>query len=387
MKGLYLELGALNQTQSKTEPNSPNLIDLLQPEGFIPELNLSEDISTAGSPLNPAKEALAQTGPSTMTEAAIRSAELLSGISDTLTKLTINGSVSTVNTSSIDTVNNSLSIKGDLEKILPLLKIEPKKIELVFKDGSMLEELIKKVSVPTNNETKTTPEKVATGTLSNTTELQPDPTKPKLDISVFRNALFAQEATLADRVNATLAEGGDISTMFEENVVGDKIAKSGKLAETYTQGIREAVMLAEIKQETDRTTALANEQQLLDQGDPMAILKSLTNPLTQTKEVQPPSFNKAIAQGLTDVAESNSKIVSQTSIVNQAVSTLPQSQPNSNNTVENIPTKLQPNTQLPNEADQQPTVAIQGGDPVLAAYMLQMLNLMKSGQLKVKLTH
>jgi hypothetical protein len=146
-------------------------------------------------------------------------------------------------------------------------------------------------------------------------------------------------------------------------------------------------MLAEIKQETDRTTALANEQQLLDQGDPMAILKSLTNPLTQTKEVQPPSFNKAIAQGLTDVAESNSKIVSQTSIVNQAVSALPQNQPNSNNTVENIPTKLQPNTQLPNEADQQPTVAIQGGDPVLAAYMLQMLNLMKSGQLKVKLTH
>ena len=40
MKGLYLELGALNQTQSKTEPNSPNLIDLLQPEGFIPELDL-----------------------------------------------------------------------------------------------------------------------------------------------------------------------------------------------------------------------------------------------------------------------------------------------------------------------------------------------------------
>jgi hypothetical protein len=130
----------------------------------------------------------------------------------------------------------------------------------------------------------------------------------------------------------------------------------------------------------------AAQELLLDQNDPFAILTSITNQPTPVKEIEAPNFNKAIAQGLTDVAESNSKIVSQTNIVNQTQNTPVASPPKPINL---LPTANIPQGEAPmsEEDSSQKNVAVNASDPTLAAYMLQMLNIMKSGQLKVKISN
>ena len=139
MSGLYLELGALNPTQKTTGQSVPNLMDLMQPEGFVPDLNLAEAVSTASSPLSPATEKTLPAGQ----PAIVNSDEILSGLSDTLSTLSerLPKPNSIVNNSTLNTVNNSLSITSDL------VKIEPKKVELSIKDVAALEDLIKNISI------------------------------------------------------------------------------------------------------------------------------------------------------------------------------------------------------------------------------------------------
>jgi len=154
----------------------------------------------------------------------------------------------------------------------------------------------------------------------------------------------------------------------------------------FQVAFKQAVMEYEINAVEKAEKEKALQELLLDQNDPSAILASISNQPTPVKEIETPNFNKAIAKGLTDVAESNSKIVSQTNIVNQNQAAQPTAQPKP---IELLPTSNQSqNMPVEKEEDSmQATGAMIASDPTLAAYMLQMLNIMKSGQLKVKISN
>lgn len=377
MSGLYLELGALNPTQKTTGQSVPNLMDLMQPEGFVPDLNLAESVSTASSPLSPATEKTLPTGQS----AIVNSDEILSGLSDTLSTLSerLPKPNSTVNNSTLNTVNNSLSITSDL------VKIEPKKVELSIKDVAALEDLIKNISSTKEESTKTTPDAVSTKALTTVPE-ETVSNKPKVSLDLFRTALSQQENQLESDVNSIIASGGDLSTIFKTDVVSKTgSAASGELSNTFSKGITSAVEEFERTAEIERTKRDAQTAATLSSNDPAAVLSLISNPLAPAKEVEQPTFNKAIAQGLTDVAESNAKIVSQTNIVNQAATAPPvQLQPKPIEEV--IPNQPQPNQSTTVDGMQPNSVSVNSGDPALAGYMLQMLNILKSGQLKVKIS-
>jgi hypothetical protein len=377
MSGLYLELGALNPTLKTTGQSVPNLMDLMQPEGFVPDLNLAESVSTASSPLSPATEKTLPAGQS----AIVNSDEILSGLSDTLSTLSerLPKPNSTVNNSTLNTVNNSLSITSDL------VKIEPKKVELSIKDVAALEDLIKNISSAKEESTKTTPDVVSTKALTTVPE-ETVSNKPKVSLDLFRTALSQQENQLEADVNSIIASGGDLSTIFKTDVVSATgSAAGGELSNTFSKGITSAVEEFERTAEIEKTKREAQTTATLSSNDPAAILSLISNPLAPAKEVEPPTFNKAIAQGLTDVAESNSKIVSQTNIVNQAASTSPV-QPQPKPIEEVTPNQPQPNQAATADEMQPNTVSVNSGDPALAGYMLQMLNILKSGQLKVKIS-
>jgi len=377
MSGLYLELGALNPTQKTTGQSVPNLMDLMQPEGFVPDLNLAEAVSTASSPLSPATEKTLPAGQ----PAIVNSDEILSGLSDTLSTLSerLPKPNSTVNNSTLNTVNNSLSITSDL------VKIEPKKVELSIKDVAALEDLIKNISSAKEESTKTTPDVVSTKALTTVPE-ETVSNKPKVSLDLFRSALSQQENQLEADVNSIIASGGDLSTIFKTDVVSATgSAVGGDLSNTFSKGITSAVEEFERTAEIEKTKREAQTTATLSSNDPAAILSLISNPLAPAKEVEQPTFNKAIAQGLTDVAEANSKIVSQTNIVNQAASTSP-IQPQPKPMEEVIPNQPQPNQAATADGMQPNTVSVNSGDPALAGYMLQMLNILKSGQLKVKIS-
>ena len=377
MSGLYLELGALNPTLKTTGQSVPNLMDLMQPEGFVPDLNLAEAVSTASSPLSPATEKTLPAGQS----AIVNSDEILSGLSDTLSTLSerLPKPNSTVNNSTLNTVNNSLSITSDL------VKIEPKKVELSIKDVAALEDLIKNISSAKEESTKTTPDVVSTKALTTVPE-ETVSNKPKVSLDLFRTALSQQENQLEADVNSIIASGGDLSTIFKTDVVSTTgSAAGGELSNTFSKGITSAVEEFERTAEIEKTKREAQTTATLSSNDPAAILSLISNPLAPAKEVEPPTFNKAIAQGLTDVAEANSKIVSQTNIVNQAASTSPV-QPQPKPIEEVTPNQPQPNQAATADEMQPNTVSVNSGDPALAGYMLQMLNILKSGQLKVKIS-
>jgi hypothetical protein len=377
MRGLYLELGALNPTQKTTGQSVPNLMDLMQPEGFVPDLNLAEAVSTASSPLSPATEKTLPAGQ----PAIVNSDEILSGLSDTLSTLSerLPKPNSTVNNSTLNTVNNSLSITSDL------VKIEPKKVELSIKDVAALEDLIKNISSAKEESTKTTPDVVSTKALTTVPE-ETVSNKPKVSLDLFRTALSQQENQLEADVNSIIASGGDLSTIFKTDVVSTTgSAAGGELSNTFSKGITSAVEEFERTAEIEKTKREAQTTATLSSNDPAAILSLISNPLAPAKEVEPPTFNKAIAQGLTDVAEANSKIVSQTNIVNQAASTSPV-QPQPKPIEEVIPNQPQPNQAATADGMQPNAVSVNSGDPALAGYMLQMLNILKSGQLKVKIS-
>jgi len=377
MSGLYLELGALNPTQKTTGQSVPNLMDLMQPEGFVPDLNLAEAVSTASSPLSPATEKTLPAGQ----PAIVNSDEILSGLSDTLSTLSerLPKPNSIVNNSTLNTVNNSLSITSDL------VKIEPKKVELSIKDVAALEDLIKNISSAKEESTKTTPDVVSTKALTTVPE-ETVSNKPKVSLDLFRTALSQQENQLEADVNSIIASGGDLSTIFKTDVVSAAgSAAGGELSNTFSKGITSAVEEFERTAEIEKTKREAQTTATLSSNDPAAILSLISNPLAPAKEVEPPTFNKAIAQGLTDVAEANSKIVSQTNIVNQAASTSPV-QPQPKPIEEVIPNQPQPNQAATADGMQPNTVSVNSGDPALAGYMLQMLNILKSGQLKVKIS-
>jgi|688.fasta_scaffold124094_3 hypothetical protein len=382
MEELNLELGNIKKPQPTSNSALDSLMDLMEPAGFVTDLNLAEPASATGSGLNSVNEA------QSFTKSANESAIILSGIALTLTDISENlgkASTSIVN-STANSVSNTLSVSSDL------VKIEPKKVELSIKDINSLSELVKELQKTKEEKTKEEADKNSPDAILATalTSL-PAPTdntgKPKLDIEVFRKAMLTQEAELANSINSTIESGGDLTDLFENTGSGTgKDGLLGNLSDKFSTGVKQAVMDYEINAVEKIEKDKAAQELLLDQNDPFAILTSITNQPTPVKEIEAPNFNKAIAQGLTDVAESNSKIVSQTNIVNQTQNTPVASPPKPINL---LPTANIPQGEAPmsEEDSSQKNVAVNASDPTLAAYMLQMLNIMKSGQLKVKISN
>ena len=378
MNGLFLELDNLKLDQVLANQTTPNLMELMQPEGFVPDLNLSESVSITGSPLKSASEVGVK--PQPLPGDSLPSIEFLSGVSEKLADIA-NGLTNqnpSISNSTVNTVNNALSVSTDL------VKIEPKKVELSIKDVASLEDLITKIS--TQKETpateKITPT-VTTGTLTTATEQTPT-NKPKLDISLFGKTLVEQDRALAANVNATLQSGGDLSELFNTDVIGKNLAEEDELAKTYSKGITTAVDEFKVKAEQDRLAKESAAESNLTSEAINPTLTPVSTPLAPAKEVVAPTFNKEIAKGLTDVAEANSKIVSQTNIVNQTQAA-PKVQPTINLTESAPGQSTVPSPSSEYEENQTKGVEVNASDPVLAGYMLQMLNILKSGQLKVKL--
>jgi hypothetical protein len=378
MEELYLELGNIKPTQAPANSELGNLMDLLEPAGFIPDLNLAETASALSSGLNSANEA------QSFTKSANDSSTILSGIALTLTDISNNlgkASRSIVN-STENAISNTLSISSDL------VKIEPKKVELSIKDINSLSDLVKELQKPKDEKTdKTSPDAVLTTALKSLPTPTENTGKPKLDIEVFSKALINQESDLANSIQSTVESGGDLTSLFENTGTGvGSDGLLGNLSDKFSSGVKQAVMEYEINAVEKAEKEKALQELLLDQNDPSAILASISNQPTPVKEIETPNFNKAIAKGLTDVAESNSKIVSQTNIVNQNQAAQPTAQPKP---IELLPTSNQSqNMPVEKEEDSmQATGAMIASDPTLAAYMLQMLNIMKSGQLKVKISN
>jgi len=229
MEELYLELGNIKPTQAPANSELGNLMDLLEPAGFIPDLNLAETASALSSGLNSANEA------QSFTKSANDSSTILSGIALTLTDISNNlgkASRSIVN-STENAISNTLSISSDL------VKIEPKKVELSIKDINSLSDLVKELQKSKDEKTdKTSPDAVLTTALKSLPAPTENTGKPKLDIEVFSKALINQESDLANSIQSTVESGGDLTSLFENTGTGvGSDGLLGNLSDKFSSGV------------------------------------------------------------------------------------------------------------------------------------------------------
>lgn len=374
MKGLYLEFEALQKmyVEEALKGISPDLIDVIRPEGFNPDQTLGEVNSIIGSPLNPAQELSPlvnqpgfQINPSFDTLATI-SAQL----TEVISRMGLRPDPQELFPGlSLNPITNALTVTTEL------VRMEPKKVELGIKDISALDELVKKFAESTPTKTETTG--VATGTVSPVpAQTSGVPKDQQIDISVFTKTLQQQEEILSSEIQKVSDAGGSIGDLFLDKYAEDGTLIPNELTQKYEASFSTAVEEAKKN--------LGSPQETQPSPTASQVLPApVTSTLTIAKEVVAPNFNKEIASGLTAVAGASSQMVAQNNIVNQNTTvspspTLPPAQ-------ENKPFQLTGGPEAEPQPEQPPQPVV-SNDPLLATTMMQMLNLMKSGQLKVKLS-
>lgn len=370
MKGLYLEFEALQKKYANDTilGLESDLLDIINPEGFNPIDVLGDVASTAGSPLTTTQE-LKGDIPQVLPNPINPTTDVLTGISDKISEVLAKMGGPAIQTKpELTAVNNSLTVTTEL------VKMEPKKVDFSIKDIAALEGIFSKLIPNQTNKDLTT--SIATGTLNTVTAPPKSPTsqippEEQIDLSVFTKALAQQDLILQSTVSKELEAGGDLTAIFNEKVAGTSTEVITKM---YEDGISTAV--EEAKKKLNQTEEL----------NPIVSVSTLpqpvTTPLTITKETVPASFNKEIANGLNAMAEANALSI-QNSVVNQNTNISSQAPPP---VIQSGPTIDLVGPQPKEEPVPDQGGVEMGGTPLLATTMIQMLNLMKSGQLKVKIS-
>lgn len=374
MKGLYLDFENFQKTYitGAVQGLGSDVNDILKPEGFNPAEIFGDVSSFAGSPLNTAQELTPQPNPILPPTVANPSTEVLNGISDKLSEVIFKMGSFGANPSPVSTLTKSTN---PLAVTSESVKIDfPKVVELGIKDMTALEGMLTKLTKAAAIE-KTESSGITTGTIAPEEKLTATPVSTQtsanpVSLEVFTKALAQQEAQLIlDIEGAT--ESGTLDNMF-----GEPVKSSKDLESKYENAITTAI------EKNAESQKEINLSVLPGLGSP-TLPSPVNSPLVINKEVPPQNFNKELANSLNAFATTNSQMIAQNTIVNQTTAV---AQPSAPTPVPENKTIQLTGGPAPEQETEAPVQQSFSTDPLLSTAMIQMLNLMKSGQLKVKIS-